>query len=124
MIVYIKTLDGLYQPLFCSEEDTVEELKDRWGEKYGINELNQRLIFASTQLVRYSTLRELGIRNESVLYQARRLGGDKQWPDRKLECAICFEEFTRLAVLPCKHTGVCHGCVANLDQCPMCRALI
>jgi hypothetical protein len=123
MIVFIASWNKGYQPIFCSEDETVEDLKLRWQENYGIHFANQRLVFAQRQLDNRYTLRQYGIRHESIVYQVAGLGrGNKPIPpDDMLECGICFEEFSKLAVLPCYHTGFCQDCVEDLDKCPLCR---
>ena len=40
-------------------------------------------------------------------------------------CIICFEYLTIDCVIyPCNHTGVCHQCIIQLNECPLCRKQI
>jgi hypothetical protein len=41
------------------------------------------------------------------------------------ECSICFDKIKTVGVvLPCKHREFCYGCVKNLKNCPICRAVV
>eukprot|EP01060_Flectonema_neradi_P023363 TRINITY_DN3160_c2_g1_i1.p1 TRINITY_DN3160_c2_g1~~TRINITY_DN3160_c2_g1_i1.p1 ORF type:complete len:295 (+),score=30.62 TRINITY_DN3160_c2_g1_i1:75-959(+) len=39
-------------------------------------------------------------------------------------CKICMEKETEVVLLPCKHQVLCQGCSYQVDQCPVCRAVI
>lgn len=125
MIVFMITLEGTCHPIFCSKDETVEDLKLRWEENYGVNRDN-RLVFREKRLADSGTLHDYKIRHGSRIYQAARLGGRRNFlpSDRMLECNICFEEFARLEILSCYHTGFCKSCAENLDKCPLCRKKI
>ena len=38
------------------------------------------------------------------------------------ECIICQTRRQSRALLPCRHSCVCHVCLKQLTRCPMCRA--
>ena len=41
------------------------------------------------------------------------------------ECAVCFEQPARFAILlPCTHMCVCFDCAQRLTACPVCRVPI
>lgn len=39
-------------------------------------------------------------------------------------CVICQVLPVTRAILPCRHTCVCHRCFSRLERCPLCRSLI
>ncbi|XP_067119780.1 cell growth regulator with RING finger domain protein 1-like [Centruroides vittatus] len=39
-------------------------------------------------------------------------------------CVICQVLPVTRALLPCRHTCVCHRCFSRLDKCPICRSMI
>ena len=45
--------------------------------------------------------------------------------DNDSRCLVCWEDTTRLLLLPCRHVCVCASCLPQLDRkCPMCRQAI
>jgi hypothetical protein len=41
-----------------------------------------------------------------------------------LPCAICFENQQEMAIDPCGHISMCHGCSQKVTVCPVCRGPI
>ncbi|CAO1357595.1 unnamed protein product [Diamesa serratosioi] len=41
-----------------------------------------------------------------------------------VECVVCMDAETRVIFLPCGHLCCCVDCCADLQDCPMCRAMI
>jgi len=41
-----------------------------------------------------------------------------------LPCAICFENQQEMAIDPCGHISMCHGCSEKVTVCPVCRGPI
>ena len=44
--------------------------------------------------------------------------------DDNLKCSICLDNNKCMLFLPCKHVSCCEKCAENLNNCPLCRALI
>lgn len=52
----------------------------------------------------------------------------KHWQPNDNECIVCYEEKSRVTLLPCQHTNICMECTVRVlqvdDRCPMCRTPI
>uniref|UniRef100_A0A131XBS8 Putative secreted peptide n=1 Tax=Hyalomma excavatum TaxID=257692 RepID=A0A131XBS8_9ACAR len=65
-----------------------------------------------------------------LLAQHVKLAGGQSWPLRTLftpagaSCMVCQVEPASLALLPCRHAGLCVACFSRLQTCPVCRARI
>lgn len=65
-----------------------------------------------------------------LLAQHVKLSGGQSWPLRTLftpsgaSCMVCQVEPANLALLPCRHAGLCVACFSRVQTCPVCRARI
>ncbi|XP_069493691.1 cell growth regulator with RING finger domain protein 1 [Ambystoma mexicanum] len=50
------------------------------------------------------------------------------WPEISEEtgkdCVVCQNGKVNWVLLPCRHTGLCDGCINYFQQCPMCRQFV
>lgn len=65
-----------------------------------------------------------------LLAQHVKLSNGQSWPLRTLftpagaSCMVCQVEPASLALLPCRHAGLCGACFSRVQNCPVCRARI
>ncbi len=73
--IYIKTLTGITYTIVVTEDELVEDLKEKIQDKEGIPADQQRLIFTGQQLEDGKTIGDYHIPEESTLYLVLRLRG-------------------------------------------------
>lgn len=42
--------------------------------------------------------------------------------EERRDCVICLATSKNTVLLPCRHSCVCHGCLVQIDKCPVCRS--
>ncbi|CAF0781781.1 unnamed protein product [Brachionus calyciflorus] len=79
--VFLKTLTGRTVEIFTSNDETIEELKEKVEEKEGIPPDLQRLIFAGRKLEDSNTLDYYSIEKEATLHLVLRMRGGGDFVD-------------------------------------------